>query len=408
MRAPTGSIYLGRYLHQLRAGYGYSLRRVEERARAAGGEIDGSQLARYEKGLTYPSFDKLRVLADVFNVSVQSFADVVDLEAFEPLKPPTGQPKALIARGAVAAKSGDYDRAFAHYDRALELLQKMPANSSRQDMMSGAKLGRACMLWRLGKLALAEHELMDALRSKVNTSLQARAMLNLAILYSQEGVVSISEVIAARAQEIAGSESLDQVSAMGLHVQADAVYKQGRYAESIRLFERAAKLYSQCGEVSEGIKTRLGIGCCCLCLGKIRKGIGFIRACLEDAKTRGNKRLQAAAWSGLGDAFYQLNDRKRAADCFMESSCLVSREHGDLGFHNAFYEWKMALEDDEPTRKLIAFGRLKILRGGLDIRSTEVEAFDEFIKGTGSAVEESAPTVAGILGSVERPEMLLT
>ena len=81
-----GSLRLGGYLRKLRTGYGYSLRRVEERARAEGGEIDNSQLSRYEKGICYPSFDKLRILANVFNVSIQSFSDVVDLESFEELK----------------------------------------------------------------------------------------------------------------------------------------------------------------------------------------------------------------------------------------------------------------------------------------------------------------------------------
>ena len=41
-----GSLRLGSYLRRLRTGYGYSLRRVEERARAEGGEIDNSQLSR--------------------------------------------------------------------------------------------------------------------------------------------------------------------------------------------------------------------------------------------------------------------------------------------------------------------------------------------------------------------------
>src|SRR6185369_8458782 len=88
-----GSVRLGNYLRRLRTGYGYSLRRVEERARAEGGEIDNSQLSRYEKGICYPSFDKLRVLASVFNVSVQAFSDVVDLEGYEALKPEAADPR---------------------------------------------------------------------------------------------------------------------------------------------------------------------------------------------------------------------------------------------------------------------------------------------------------------------------
>ncbi len=45
-----GSARLGNYLRRLRSGYGLSLRRVEEKAKAGGGEIDNSQLSRYERG----------------------------------------------------------------------------------------------------------------------------------------------------------------------------------------------------------------------------------------------------------------------------------------------------------------------------------------------------------------------
>src|SRR5262245_45832587 len=99
--ALKGSVRPGKYVQRVRAGYGYSLRRVEERAKAEGGEIDNSQLSRYEKRICYPSFDKLRVLASVFNVSVQAFSDVVDLEAYEELKPLEGDPVAIVAEGNV-------------------------------------------------------------------------------------------------------------------------------------------------------------------------------------------------------------------------------------------------------------------------------------------------------------------
>src|SRR5512136_2610439 len=102
-----GSIRLGNYLRRLRSGYGYSLRRVEERARAEGGEIDNSQLSRYEKGICYPSFDKLRVLASVFNVSIQAFSDIVDLEDYEELKPGTSDPRQMIETGIAALKAGE-------------------------------------------------------------------------------------------------------------------------------------------------------------------------------------------------------------------------------------------------------------------------------------------------------------
>ena len=76
-RAPVagaGSIRLGQYLRQLREGYGFTLRKVEEQAMAFGEAIDNSQLSRFEKGKAVPSFDKLRALARVFNVPVQAAA----------------------------------------------------------------------------------------------------------------------------------------------------------------------------------------------------------------------------------------------------------------------------------------------------------------------------------------------
>ena len=43
-------------------------------------------------------------------------------------------------------------------------------------------------------------------------------------------------------------------------------------------------------------------------------------------------------------------------------------------------EWKMAREDDNPTRAKIAFGRLRTLRSCLERKIPEVEAFDEYVE----------------------------
>ena len=40
----------------------------------------------------------------------------------------------------------------------------------------------------------------------------------------------------------------------------------------------------------------------------------------------------------------------------------------------------MALEDDNPTRVKIAFGRLRTLRSCLERKIPEVEAFDEYVE----------------------------
>src|SRR5260221_13773546 len=82
-----GSARLGNYLRRRRVWYGLALRRVEDKAKSEGGEIDNSQLSRYERGKCYPSFDKLCLLANIFNVPIQNFSDLLDLERVETFEP---------------------------------------------------------------------------------------------------------------------------------------------------------------------------------------------------------------------------------------------------------------------------------------------------------------------------------
>src|SRR6266705_1319223 len=120
-----GSTRLGNYLRRLRIGYGLSLRRVEDKAKTGGGEIDNSQLSRYERGKCYPSFDKLCLLANIFNVPIQNFSDVLDLEKVEPYEPAISAPYDDIKTEAGREwDKGNYARAYAIYESALARLEE--------------------------------------------------------------------------------------------------------------------------------------------------------------------------------------------------------------------------------------------------------------------------------------------
>ena len=380
-----GSPRLGTYLRKLRAGYGYSLRRVEERARAEGGELDNSQLSRYEKGICYPSFDKLRILANVFNVSIQSFSDVVDLERFEDLKPEVNDPVAVLETGKEAMKAGDNGLAFAHFERCLELILEAPDSADRQELIGRARINQAAALKHLGKLALAEHELRQAMRFSENLrpELRARALLALASVHGSQGDNFLSEMEAERAYEIAKAEELNQLAAMSLHTLARVLADQGRFSQAIERYRESAKLYAASGEEFESIRVRTNIGTCYVALGKAREGIRMLRSSLLEARTGGHRRLEAQSWSNLGEAYFNLRDHRQARCCFRESDTLgiYNNEHqSDLLFFNAYYEWKMAIEESNPTREKIAFGRLKALRSGLERRFPESESFDAFVE----------------------------
>ena len=370
----------------MRNGYGYSLRRVEERARAEGGEIDNSQLSRYEKGICYPSFDKLRVLASVFNVSIQSFSDVVELEAYEDIKPLSGKPAELVAAGTEALRQGDSGRAFAHYDRALELLLDQDAASEeRGELLGEVRVSQAIVLGRLGKLSLAEQELRNALRDveSLGPVLRIRAVVTLASIHAQQGERFLSELEAGRAYEMARAESQDRLAVMALHILAKALHEQGRYAEAVERFRETARMYEQCDEQFEATRVRVNIGANYVAMGKVREGVRLLRNALSEAHDGGHRRLEALCWSHLGEAYFQTKDLKRAHGCFRESDTLAAyngEKHSDILFLNAYYEWKMASDEDNPTRAKIALGRLRVLRSSLERRFPEVEAFDRYVE----------------------------
>lgn len=381
--ALKGSVRLGNYLKRLRAGYGYSLRRVEERAKAEGGEIDNSQLSRYEKGICYPSFDKLRVLASVFNVSVQAFSDVVDLEAYEDLKPADGDPASIVAEGNQSLKAGDFGQAFAYYEFALDRLHDAAVPDS-DALIAQTRVNLAMALSRLGKLALAEHELRQALRvgPALSSTITARALLNLANLHADQGDLILAEIEAEKALILAKAESLNLVSARALHTLGRVLAQRNRHLEAIERYREAGTLYDGCGEPHEAVRVRINVGDSYVALGKTREGIRLLRASLTEARTIGHRRLEAQAWSNLGEACLRASDSAQAQACFRQSDALAAtpEKYPDILFFNAFYEWKMATDQGNPTREKIAFGRLKVLRSSLERRFPEVEAFDAFVE----------------------------
>jgi tetratricopeptide (TPR) repeat protein len=382
--ALKGSVRLGSYLRRLRVGYGYSLRRVEERAKAEGGEIDNSQLSRYEKGICYPSFDKLRVLASVFNVSVQAFSDVVDLETCEITKADDAQPKTLVDEGNAALKSGDFRQAFAYYDFALDQLQDGSTDLNSQESVFQTRVNLAVALARLGKLALAEQELRHALRSSSDLSptLVGRAFLALSNIHADQGDLSLSELEAEKAFALAKSAGLNLMAARALHALGRVLAEHKKHLAAIDRYREAGALYDTCGESQESIRVRINIGDCYVALGKLKEGIRLLRSALADARAAGLRRQEAQAWSNLGEAHFRAGEIEQAQSCLRQSDTLASTpgKYPDVLFFNAYYEWKMATNQGNPTREKIAFGRLKALRSTLERRFREVEQFDAFVE----------------------------
>ena len=170
---------------------------------------------------------------------------------------------------------------------------------------------------------------------------------------------------------------------MALHTHARVLSDQGQPAKAIERYRKARSSTIATATTFEAIRVRINIGACYAALGKTRQSIRMLRETLTEARAGGHRRLEAFAWSSLGEAYYRQQDTRRAHGCFRESDALAvynNEKQPDILFFNAFYEWRMAIEEDNPTREKIAFGRLKALRSCLERKFPEVEAFDDFVE----------------------------
>jgi len=384
----NGNARLGDYLRRLRTGYGYSLRRVEERVRADGGEIDNSQLCRYEKGISFPSFDKVCLLASVFNVPIQSFADVIDLESFERHPDAGVDASELIEDGRMLMRQGEHGAAFVRFERALELLSACSPEQQRDALIGEARVRLAGSLIRLGKLALAEQELRAALRNgnRLAADVRVRALLGLSRIHAAAGERFFAEIEAEEARRLAQKEGMHRYVALALQATARILADRGKLAKAIERFHQASRLFDSCGDHAGTVHSRIGIANCYIEMGRYSAGTRFVLNALARAREAGRHCLQALAWSTLGRAHYHKNDMTRSVACLRKSDNLVSRSdtlQPDLLFGNAYYVWQMALQNGSPTRQRLMLGRLKALRSGVSGRSPETEVFDEYVAGGG-------------------------
>lgn len=381
----NGSIRLGRYLKRLRTGYGYSLRRVEEKARLSGADIDNSQLSRYEKGICYPSFDKLRTLASIFNVSIQSFSDIIDLESLESERPDVADAEAALRQGHEDLELGAFGRAYACFERAIELLESRDAGAAGAESVGRARLFKAIALHKLGRLSLSEHELRLTLRSASDLSgaLLARVVLQLSNIHAELADTWLATVEAREALQLAQDAGDAEGEAMALHGLGRIADEQGQRDEAIRCFRDALRIHEERGNRHEILTLRASLGSQYIAKGQKREGLRLMRDTLAEARAAGFRRQVAYTYAKLAEAFYRRGESESARKYAEESDIVAGSgevKYVDILFLNAYYLWKIAMTEGNAAQERIAFGRLKYLRPSLERITPEVGEFDSFIE----------------------------
>ena len=388
-RELRGSARLGHYLHRLRMGYGLSLRRVEEKAKAGGGEIDNSQLSRYERGKCYPSFDKLCVLANIFNVPIQNFSELLTIENLEPFEPAAEATyENLGAEANRAWEQGDFARAYSIYETALARLENGGEGEVGADHLARARFNLARTLLRMGKISLAETELRLILRRhrEIAPATTALVLLCLADAHEDKGDGYLAILEAEKCLQIARSIGHVEYEGYALHRMARAQFEQEDFGSALESFREARTLLEPMASRHDITLLRINLGLCHARVGKIDRGLRELKEALQIATREGFRRSAACALLYIGSAYLLKDDHKKARDSFEEAELMAhggEERYVDILFQTAFHLWEMARSAQNQVQERVYFGRLKFVRSQLDRNFPEVEKFDRFIE-TGS------------------------
>jgi len=389
-----GSARLGSYLKRLRTGYGFSLRRVELKARAEGAEIDNSQLSRYERGRCYPSFDKLCTLANIFSVSVQNFSDVLEMEKFDEFKPAqTLGFEELQSHGNSELEAGNFGRAYVAFESALQAAESV-LGPDREDFRARARYKMAFSLFRLGKINLAESELRLILRDHQRISARTRflTLLMLSNVHDERGDRYLALMEAERCLDLARSVGDRADQAYALHAIGRTCFEEEDYARAAGFHAQALEMARETASAQEIVILQANLGYCQVMLNRTEKGLKDIREALALSKKDGLRRGTAYCLRILGQVYYKEAKLSRARGYFEEAEIAAhsaDSPYSDILFQAAFYLWEIARREGNVIQEKVYFGRLRHLRSALERHFDEVTQFDAYIERGGRGEERA-------------------
>jgi tetratricopeptide (TPR) repeat protein len=390
-----GRARLGGYLKRLRTGYGFSLRRVEIKARSEGAEIDHSQLSRYERGRCYPSFDKLCALANIFSVSVQNFSDVLEMEKFDTFKPsPSLGFEELQTRGNAELESGNFGRAYVAFESALQSAE-VTLGPDREDLRARARYKMAFSLFRLGKINLAESELRLILRDHQKISARTRflTLLMLSNVHDERGDRYLALMEAERCLDLARSAGDRSDQAYALHAIGRTCFEEEDYTRAAEFHSLALEMARETASAQEIALLQANLGYCHVMLNRTDKGLKEIREALALSRKEGLRRGTAYCLRILGQVYYKDEKLARAREYFEEAETTAHSSESpyiDILFQSAFYLWEIARREGNAVQDKVYFGRMRHLRSSLERHFDEVSQFDSYIEKGGRGEEHAA------------------
>jgi tetratricopeptide (TPR) repeat protein len=366
---------LGGYLRACRQERRLSLRQVERLAAAFNEPIANSYLANCERGRFIPSVPKLLTLSRVYGVPVESFVDRIDLCRYEALKPSVDSHEACREMGIEAAQRGDLGRAFACFERALELLEREGGNIARR---WASEIDIAIVLKRMGRHAAARETLERVLRQGgMPAALRVRSLDILAGVLREMGHLVLALLCAREANRLAIENGETRLAPHTWNTLGNVHFDMGDDVSALPCYEEAVRAFSAASETAGLTAAAANLGNCLARLGRREEAMGRLRQALELARRHDYRRHVADILGYMARLRYQEGRSAEARLLAHESNQIARRgDYFDTLFVNHFYLWRMAREEHRSAEEKILLKSLKYFRSKIESSFPELREFD--------------------------------
>lgn len=381
---------LGDFLRSCREERRLSLRQVERLSEAFQETIANSYLANCERGRFVPSVQKLLTLSRVFGIPIQSFIDRIDLEQYESLKPDLDSFEACRDLGIEEAQRGNLGRAFACFERALEVLERRAPDPQRR---TAAEIDIAIVLKRMGKHGAAREALERVLRRREMPPAQrVRALDILAGVQRELGNLNLALLCAREANRLAHAFRERGLRPHTWNTLGNIYYDLGDDVSAGPCYEKALRDFRRAGEPVGLIVATSNYGNCLVRLGRREEGLARLGEALELARREEYKRLVADILGYMARVHFQAGEFELARRLAHESNQIA--RHGDYFdtlFANHFYLWRIARAEGKAGDEKIYLKSLKYFRTKIESSFPELEEFHRLLRVREPEAPQPAP-----------------
>lgn len=349
-----------------------------------GERIAKTYLFRVERGKTYPTPPRLRILARIYRVrlsrlveSLESAVDEQELSADLGLDLKEATFDELRKLGIEAERGGDFSKATLLYRAAWERAESASPSPTRQVLITTARHDLSIALRNAGRLELAREEVEAALELAPRPSkLLDRVRLTLSTVYRRLGnhalAREILEGLLARSGELTQRTLGGAHEAMGnLEVASQPKKAASHYRTALAVANRLQDTFEKC-------KLLHNLGIAEAKAGNFDRGLKRLHEGREVAKQRQFNYMLAAIHNEIAKTLYLKGEKAKARLALKQADDLARKgEYYSLLFIDQYYLRRLAIEEGNEAEARIAEASLRFFATRLEEPCDELRLYQE-------------------------------